>query len=162
MQSARKRVRARRDWILGFYFWLDEDWMTNYGATFLSQSYSVVMQNQTRSCLSCFRIVSSFILEGKGLRTAASSSEPLWSMERMQAYFCYVKTLKPQLTAESTRWVDRASGLTKQSSLITRSIIILPLKTLRTRVKILYREIVVYKICLISIANQTLMELQKR
>ena len=51
------------------------------------------------------RIVSSFILEGKGLRTTGSSTEPLWSMEKMQAYFCYIKTLKPQLTPESKRLV---------------------------------------------------------
>lgn len=56
--------------------------------------------------LCCFRIVSSFILEGKGLRTTGSSSEPLWSMEKMQAYFCYIKTLKPQLTPESNRLLE--------------------------------------------------------
>ena len=56
-------------------------------------------------CFVCFRIVSSFILEGKGLRTTGSSSEPLWSMEKMQAYFCYIKTLKPQLTPQSNRSV---------------------------------------------------------
>ena len=94
-------------------FWsFTSDWMTKWREIF-SQSHGVEMQNQTRSCLSCFRIVSSFILEGKGLRTTASSPEPLWSMERMQAYFCYVKTIKPQLTPESIRWVDFASDMTQ-------------------------------------------------
>ncbi|KAL9967665.1 hypothetical protein ACROYT_G025945 [Oculina patagonica] len=63
------------------------------------------------------RIVSSFILEGKGLRTTASSSEPLWSMEKMQAYFCYVKTLKPQLTPESNRILSRYYHCQRQADL---------------------------------------------
>ncbi|CAH3154559.1 unnamed protein product [Pocillopora meandrina] len=63
------------------------------------------------------RIVSSFILEGKGLSTTASSSEPLWSMEKMQAYFCYVKTLKPQLTPESNRILSRYYHCQRQADL---------------------------------------------
>lgn len=48
------------------------------------------------------RIVSSFILEGKGHPTN-DTDETLWSMERMQAYLCYVKSLRPKLTPESNR-----------------------------------------------------------
>ena len=110
VRTLRGKTCASESWLV-FGVLLLIGWQS--GASFFSQSHGVEMQNQTRSCLSCFRIVSSFILEGKGLRTTASSPEPLWSMERMQAYFCYVKTIKPQLTPESTRWVDCASDMTQ-------------------------------------------------
>ncbi|CAH3157264.1 unnamed protein product [Porites evermanni] len=64
-----------------------------------------------------WEIVSSFILEGKGLRTTGSSTDPLWSMEKMQAYFCYIKTFKPQLTLESNRILSRYYHCQRQADL---------------------------------------------
>lgn len=64
------------------------------------------------------RIVSSFILEGRGPRTTTgSSSDSLWSMDKMQAYFCYIKTLKPQLTPESNRILSRYYHCQRQADL---------------------------------------------
>ena len=74
------------------------------------------------------RIVSSFILEGKGLRTTGSSTEPLWSMEKMQAYFCYIKTLKPQLTPESNRLVIGYPVVSPKSNDVSLTSYVVPLK----------------------------------
>ncbi|EDO42446.1 predicted protein [Nematostella vectensis] len=50
------------------------------------------------------RIVSSFILEGKGVRMSAEKpAEALWGMDRLQAYICHAKTLEPQLNTDSNR-----------------------------------------------------------
>ena len=50
------------------------------------------------------RIISSFVLDG-----ARPGSEPLkakkelWTIERMQTYFCYVRTKKPVLSEDASR-----------------------------------------------------------
>lgn len=47
-----------------------------------------------------FRIVSQFILEGKG-PVKENTNTSLWSVEKLQEYFCVIKTLNPKLTTDA-------------------------------------------------------------
>ncbi|XP_061610031.1 DNA helicase MCM9 isoform X2 [Phyllopteryx taeniolatus] len=58
------------------------------------------------------RIISSFILEDSG---PASESSTLWSMEKMKAYFCLIKRLQPQVSAEANSILSRYYQLQRQS-----------------------------------------------
>ncbi|NXB54654.1 MCM9 helicase, partial [Leucopsar rothschildi] len=58
------------------------------------------------------RIISSFILENKG---CPSKSEKLWSMERMKAYFCLIKSIQPKLSDESNLILIRYYQMQRQS-----------------------------------------------
>ncbi|XP_077409202.1 DNA helicase MCM9 isoform X2 [Vanacampus margaritifer] len=58
------------------------------------------------------RIISSFILEDRGLPSERST---LWSMEKMKAYFCVIKRLKPQISAEANSILSRYYQLQRQS-----------------------------------------------
>uniref|UniRef100_A0A8C1XYW7 DNA helicase n=1 Tax=Cyprinus carpio TaxID=7962 RepID=A0A8C1XYW7_CYPCA len=58
------------------------------------------------------KIISSFILQNKG---APSESSCLWSMEKMRAYFCLIKTLKPCITQEANTILSRYYQLQRQS-----------------------------------------------
>ncbi|KTG05161.1 hypothetical protein cypCar_00006450, partial [Cyprinus carpio] len=58
------------------------------------------------------KIISSFILQNKG---APSESSCLWSMEKMRAYFCLIKTLKPCMTQEANTILSRYYQLQRQS-----------------------------------------------
>ncbi|NP_001333089.1 DNA helicase MCM9 isoform X1 [Danio rerio] len=58
------------------------------------------------------KIISSFILQNKG---APSESLCLWSMEKMRAYFCLIKTLKPRITPEANTILSRYYQLQRQS-----------------------------------------------
>ncbi|XP_026561217.1 DNA helicase MCM9 [Pseudonaja textilis] len=58
------------------------------------------------------RIISSFILENKG---CPSTSEKLWSMEKMKTYFCLIKNLQPILTDESHLILVRYYQMQRQS-----------------------------------------------
>ncbi|XP_026060609.1 DNA helicase MCM9 isoform X1 [Carassius auratus] len=58
------------------------------------------------------KIISSFILQNKG---APSASSCLWSMEKMRAYFCLIKTLKPCMTQEANTILSRYYQLQRQS-----------------------------------------------
>ncbi|XP_026174528.1 DNA helicase MCM9 isoform X3 [Mastacembelus armatus] len=57
------------------------------------------------------RIISSFILEDKGLRADSSS---LWSMEKMKAYFTVIKQLQPQVSEEANSILTRYYQLQRQ------------------------------------------------
>ncbi|XP_058612803.1 DNA helicase MCM9 isoform X1 [Onychostoma macrolepis] len=59
------------------------------------------------------KIISSFILQNKG---APSESSCLWSMEKMRAYFCLIKTLKPCITQEANTILSRYYQLQRQSN----------------------------------------------
>ncbi|KAM9779186.1 DNA helicase MCM9 isoform X2 [Syngnathus typhle] len=59
------------------------------------------------------RVISSFILEGTGL--PSESSPNLWSMEKMRAYFCVIKRLRPQVTEEANSILSRYYQLQRQS-----------------------------------------------
>ncbi|XP_028295488.1 DNA helicase MCM9 isoform X2 [Gouania willdenowi] len=58
-------------------------------------------------------IISSFILEDKGLPSESSS---LWSMEKMKAYFTVIKGLKPQVSEEANLILTRYFQLQRQSN----------------------------------------------
>ncbi|KAI2652204.1 DNA helicase MCM9-like protein [Labeo rohita] len=58
------------------------------------------------------KIISSFILQNKGAPTESSC---LWSMEKMRAYFCLIKTLKPCITQEANTILSRYYQLQRQS-----------------------------------------------
>ncbi|XP_026196431.1 DNA helicase MCM9 isoform X2 [Anabas testudineus] len=58
------------------------------------------------------RIISSFILEDRGLPADSSS---LWSMEKMKAYFTVIKRLKPQVSEEANIILTRYYQLQRQS-----------------------------------------------
>lgn len=58
------------------------------------------------------KIISSFILQNKG---APCESLCLWSMEKMRAYFCLIKTLKPCITPEANAILSRYYQLQRQS-----------------------------------------------
>ncbi|XP_056150178.1 DNA helicase MCM9 [Lampris incognitus] len=58
------------------------------------------------------RIISSFILEEQGMPSESSS---LWSMEKMKAYFCVIKQLKPQVSEEANTILARYYQLQRQS-----------------------------------------------
>ncbi|XP_067274786.1 DNA helicase MCM9 [Pseudorasbora parva] len=58
------------------------------------------------------KIISSFILQNKG---APSESSCSWSMEKMRAYFCLIKTLKPCITQEANAILSRYYQLQRQS-----------------------------------------------
>uniref|UniRef100_A0A8P4KL50 DNA helicase MCM9 n=1 Tax=Dicentrarchus labrax TaxID=13489 RepID=A0A8P4KL50_DICLA len=58
------------------------------------------------------RIVSSFILEDRGLSAESSS---LWSMEKMKAYFSTIKHLEPQVSEEANSILTRYYQLQRQS-----------------------------------------------
>ncbi|TRY58190.1 hypothetical protein DNTS_017406 [Danionella cerebrum] len=58
------------------------------------------------------KIISSFILQNKGAPTKSSC---LWSMEKMRAYFCVIKTLKPCVTQEANAILSRYYQLQRQS-----------------------------------------------
>ncbi|XP_077103207.1 DNA helicase MCM9 isoform X1 [Siphateles boraxobius] len=59
------------------------------------------------------KIISSFILQNKG---APSESSCLWSMEKMRAYFCLIKTLKPCVTQDANAILSRYYQLQRQSN----------------------------------------------
>ncbi|KAG7460988.1 hypothetical protein MATL_G00204800 [Megalops atlanticus] len=59
------------------------------------------------------RIISSFILQHKGGRI---ESESLWSMEKMKAYFCLVKSLQPRMSQEANSILVRYYQLQRQST----------------------------------------------
>ncbi|KAM4632879.1 DNA helicase MCM9 [Polymixia lowei] len=59
------------------------------------------------------RIISSFILEDKGVPSESSS---LWSMEKMKAYFCIIKRLQPQVSEEANTILARYYQLQRQSN----------------------------------------------
>ncbi|XP_076612810.1 DNA helicase MCM9 [Chaetodon auriga] len=58
------------------------------------------------------RIISSFILEDRGLSVESSS---LWSMEKMKAYFSVIKHLQPQVSEEAGSILTRYYQLQRQS-----------------------------------------------
>uniref|UniRef100_H3AW57 DNA helicase MCM9 n=1 Tax=Latimeria chalumnae TaxID=7897 RepID=H3AW57_LATCH len=58
------------------------------------------------------RIISSFILENKGM---PSRSEKLWSMEKMKTYFCLIKTLQPRVSDEANAILARYYQMQRQS-----------------------------------------------
>ncbi|KAM9339625.1 DNA helicase MCM9 [Symphorus nematophorus] len=58
------------------------------------------------------RIISSFILEDRGVSVDSSS---LWSMEKMKAYFSVIKRLKPQVSDEANSILTRYYQLQRQS-----------------------------------------------
>lgn len=47
-----------------------------------------------------YRIVSEFILQGKEA-FKENKNTSLWSVEKLQEYFCVVKTLNPKLTSDA-------------------------------------------------------------
>ncbi|XP_047184353.1 DNA helicase MCM9 isoform X4 [Scophthalmus maximus] len=58
------------------------------------------------------RVISSFILEDRGLPTDSSS---LWPMEKMKAYFSVIKRLQPQVSEEANSILTRYYQLQRQS-----------------------------------------------
>uniref|UniRef100_A0A8B9RG44 DNA helicase MCM9 n=1 Tax=Astyanax mexicanus TaxID=7994 RepID=A0A8B9RG44_ASTMX len=58
------------------------------------------------------KIISSFILQNKG---APSQSSSLWSMEKMRAYFCVIKRLRPNITQEANSILARYYQLQRQN-----------------------------------------------
>ncbi|XP_029903789.1 DNA helicase MCM9 [Myripristis murdjan] len=58
------------------------------------------------------RIISSFILEEKGVPSESSS---LWSMDKMKAYFCIIKRLQPQVSVEANSILARYYQLQRQN-----------------------------------------------
>ncbi|KAM9840772.1 DNA helicase MCM9 [Aulostomus maculatus] len=58
------------------------------------------------------RIISSFILEDRGL---PSESSILWSLEKMKAYFCVIKRLQPQMSEEANCILTTYYRLQRQS-----------------------------------------------
>ncbi|XP_062407416.1 DNA helicase MCM9 [Sardina pilchardus] len=66
------------------------------------------------------RIISSFILQNKAPPGSSSGapgeSASLWSMEKMRAYFCLVKTLRPRVSSDANAILARYYQLQRQSS----------------------------------------------
>ncbi|KAF7690512.1 DNA helicase MCM9 [Silurus meridionalis] len=58
------------------------------------------------------KIISSFILQNKGVPSQSSS---LWSMEKMRAYFCVIKRLQPRITQDANSILTRYYQLQRQS-----------------------------------------------
>ncbi|KAJ8396236.1 hypothetical protein AAFF_G00021030 [Aldrovandia affinis] len=58
------------------------------------------------------RIISSFILQNKN---GPSKSDSLWSMEKMKAYFCVVKSLQPSMSEEAKSVLVRYYQVQRQS-----------------------------------------------
>ncbi|MCI4389668.1 hypothetical protein PGIGA_G00101130 [Pangasianodon gigas] len=58
------------------------------------------------------KIISSFILQNKGVPSQSSS---LWSMEKMRAYFCVIKRLHPRITQDANSILTRYYQLQRQS-----------------------------------------------
>ncbi|KAI1897496.1 hypothetical protein AGOR_G00083870 [Albula goreensis] len=58
------------------------------------------------------RIISSFILQNK---SGPSKSESVWSMEKMKAYFCLVKSLQPQMSEEANSILVRYYQVQRQN-----------------------------------------------
>ncbi|CAL8314731.1 unnamed protein product [Lota lota] len=59
------------------------------------------------------RVISSFVLEEKGVPSESSS---LWPMEKMKAYFCVIKHFKPQVSEEANTILSRYYQLQRQSN----------------------------------------------
>ncbi|XP_069371743.1 DNA helicase MCM9 isoform X7 [Paralichthys olivaceus] len=57
-------------------------------------------------------IISSFILEDRGL---AAESSSLWPMDKIKAYFCAIKRLQPQVSDEANSILTRYYQLQRQS-----------------------------------------------
>ncbi|XP_061899458.1 DNA helicase MCM9-like [Entelurus aequoreus] len=58
------------------------------------------------------RIISSFVLENRGL---PSESSVLWPIEKMRAYFCVIRRLQPQVSTEANCILSRYYQLQRQS-----------------------------------------------
>ncbi|XP_066462366.1 DNA helicase MCM9 isoform X1 [Eleutherodactylus coqui] len=58
------------------------------------------------------RIISSFILENKGI---SRKSDKLWSMEKMKTYFCLIKSLQPKMSEGANLILVRYYQLQRQS-----------------------------------------------
>ncbi|XP_053469833.1 DNA helicase MCM9 [Ictalurus furcatus] len=58
------------------------------------------------------KIISSFILQNKGVPSQSSS---LWNMEKMRAYFCVIKRLQPRITEDANSILTRYYQLQRQS-----------------------------------------------
>ncbi|MCL4126415.1 UNVERIFIED_CONTAM: hypothetical protein GTU68_052716 [Idotea baltica] len=63
------------------------------------------------------RIVSTCILEGRDPLSSASkdSDNLLWSLEHLRAYFCYVRTLQPQMTTNAHAILTKYFQLQRQT-----------------------------------------------
>ena len=53
------------------------------------------------------RVVSGFILQNRKVGRRDTSNSHLWSIEKLQAYICLVKTLTPSLTTDSNRILSK-------------------------------------------------------
>eukprot|EP00062_Callorhinchus_milii_P014333 gi/632963381/ref/XP_007897848.1/ PREDICTED: DNA helicase MCM9 [Callorhinchus milii] len=58
------------------------------------------------------KVIASFILENKACPT---TSEKLWSMEKMKTYFCLIKTLQPRISSEADTILVKYYQLQRQS-----------------------------------------------
>ncbi|XP_077443954.1 DNA helicase MCM9 isoform X1 [Stigmatopora argus] len=81
------------------------------GSPLLSRFDLVLVLRDNRST-DWDRIISSFILEDRGLSFESST---LWSMEKMKVYFCLIKRLKPQVSAEANSILSKYYQLQRRS-----------------------------------------------
>lgn len=79
---------------------------TAIGSPLLSR-FDLVLVLQDTYTQDWDRVVSSFILQNKKIGQRDTSNSHLWSIEKLQAYFCLVKTLTPSLTPESNRILSK-------------------------------------------------------
>nr|XP_014346219.1 PREDICTED: DNA helicase MCM9 [Latimeria chalumnae] len=86
------------------------------------------------------RIISSFILENKGM---PSRSEKLWSMEKMKTYFCLIKTLQPRVSDEANAILARYYQMQRQSD--NRSAARTTIRMLESLIRLAEELVLVYK-----------------
>lgn len=66
--------------------------------------------------ISCFiRIVSGYILEGRDPLAGDGGSKEDWSMEKLQAYFCYIRTIQPAMTPKANAILSRYYQVQRQA-----------------------------------------------
>ncbi|XP_071525523.1 uncharacterized protein [Panulirus ornatus] len=61
------------------------------------------------------KIVSGYILEGRDPLSGDGGSKEDWSMEKLQAYFCYIRTIQPALTPKANTILSRYYQVQRRS-----------------------------------------------
>ncbi|XP_066979054.1 uncharacterized protein [Macrobrachium rosenbergii] len=67
------------------------------------------------SKLLTFRIVSDYILEGRDILPSDGGNEEDWSMEKLQTYFCHIRSLQPSMTLAANSVLAKYYQLQRQT-----------------------------------------------
>lgn len=65
-------------------------------------------------CYAFYRMVSEYILNGRDVKGDGGGRED-WSLEKLQAYFCHIRTFQPSMTPQANRILSRYYQVQRQT-----------------------------------------------